>query len=56
MTKQQIQSMLNDGMNLNQIAAIYMVSKVELEQILVTPDQKIKKVEDKPLFEDEPGL
>ena len=60
MTKQELQSMLNDGYNLNQIASIHMISKVELEKLLVTEvTPKIKSkpvVEDTPLFPDEPGL
>ena len=35
MTKQELQSMLNDGYNLNQIASIHMISKTELEKLLV---------------------
>ena len=60
MTKQELQSMLNDGYNLNQIASIHMISKVELEKLLVTevtPKVKSKPVvEDTLLFPDEPGL
>ena len=60
MTKQELQSMLNDGYNLNQIASIHMISKVELEKLLVTEvTSKIKSkpvVEDTPLFPEEPGL
>jgi hypothetical protein len=58
MTKELIQSMIANGYNLNQIAAIYMISKTELEKMLVSApvEKKSKKVEDTPLFEDEPGL
>jgi hypothetical protein len=60
MTKQELQSMLNDGYNLNQIASINMISKTELEKLLVeeiTPKVKSKPVvENTPLFPDEPGL
>jgi hypothetical protein len=50
--------MVADGYNLNQIAAIYMISKTELEKMLASApvEKKSKKVEDTPLFEDEPGL
>ena len=34
MTREQIQSMLNDGYNLNQIASINMISKQTLQDIL----------------------
>ena len=60
MTKEQLQSMLNDGYNLNQIASIHMISKIELEKLLVeeiTPKVKSKPaVDNTPLFPDEPGL
>jgi hypothetical protein len=60
MTKEQLQSMLSEGYNLNQIASIYMISKAELEKLLVeeiTPKVKSKPVvEITPLFPDEPGL
>jgi hypothetical protein len=60
MTKEKIQSMLNEGYNLNQIASIHMISKTELEKLLVeeiTPKVKSKPVvENTPLFPDEPGL
>jgi hypothetical protein len=52
--------MLNEGYNLNQIASIHMISKTELEKLLVeeiTPKVKSKPVvENTPLFPDEPGL
>ena len=60
MTREKIQSMLNEGYNLNQIASIHMISKTELEKLLVeeiTPKVKSKPVvENTPLFPDEPGL
>jgi hypothetical protein len=34
MTKEKIQSMLNEGYNLNQIASIHMISKQTLQEIL----------------------
>ena len=34
MTKEELKSMLSDGYNLNQIAAIHMISRVELERLL----------------------
>ena len=34
MTKEQLQGMLNQGYNLNQIAAIYMISRTYLEMLL----------------------
>jgi hypothetical protein len=34
MTKQELQSMLSEGYNLNQIAAIHMISKTYLEMLL----------------------
>ena len=60
MTKEQLIGMLGEGYNLNQIAAIHMISKIELEKLLVeeiTPKVKSKPVvENTPLFPDEPGL
>jgi hypothetical protein len=60
MTREKLQSMLNEGYNLNQIASIHMISKTELEKLLVeeiTPKVKSKPVvETTPLFPDEPGL
>ena len=60
MTREKLQSMLNEGYNLNQIASIHMISKIELEKLLVeeiTPKVKSKPVvETTPLFPDEPGL
>jgi hypothetical protein len=70
MIKEQLQSMLNEGYNLNQIAAIHMISKIELEKLLV--DEAVEAtstgtkgkskspanygIQDTPLFQDEPGL
>ena len=34
MTREQLQGMISEGYNLNQIAAIYMISKSELERLL----------------------
>ena len=60
MTKEQLLGMISEGYNLNQIAAIHMISKIELEKLLVeesTPKVKSKPVvENTPLFPDEPGL
>lgn len=57
MTKEELQGMLAEGFNLNQVAAIHMISKVELEKLLtdeateVTPTgssgkSKTKKTEE----------
>jgi hypothetical protein len=64
--KSQAVAMLASGLDLNQVAAILMVDKVALmkeingaEGITAAPIEKVvktKKVEEKPLFEDEPGL
>lgn len=70
MTKQELQTMLDEGYNLNQIAAINMISKTELEKLLV--DEAIEAtstgtkgkskpavnygIQDKQYFEGEPGL
>jgi hypothetical protein len=55
-----IKAMYADGYNVNQIAAIFMIPKAEVDAILDAPvvveKPKTKKVEDKPLFEDEPGV
>jgi hypothetical protein len=60
MTKEQLIGMISEGYNLNQIASIHMISKVELEKLLVeeiTPKVKSKPVvKNTPLFPDEPGL
>jgi len=56
--------MITSGYNLNQVAAMLMVDRVALMDaingtsgISVGPTpKKPNKVEDKPLFEDEPGL
>ena len=47
MTKELIQTMLAEGKNLNQIASIYMVSRVDLEKILAEKpiEKKPKNVE-----------
>ena len=57
MTQDKLKSMLAEGYNLNQIAAIHMISKAELEKMLEEkPTKKIPKVETDLLFPDEPGL
>ena len=70
MTKQELQSMLNDGYNLNQIASIHMISKTELEKLLVDEATEVTStgskgkskpvvnygIQDKQYFEEEPGL
>lgn len=61
MTKEELQGMLAEGYNLNQIAAIHMISRVELEKLLVeTPVEKtIKKtpkIDIDPMFTEEEGL
>jgi hypothetical protein len=60
MTREQLIGMISEGYNLNQIASINMISKVELEKLLVeeiTPKVKSKPVvKNTPLFPDEPGL
>ena len=66
MTKEQLQSMLNEGYNLNQIAAMHMISKTELEKLLVEETVEATStgikgkskpaVESTLLFPDEPGL
>jgi hypothetical protein len=56
---EKIKSMYADGFNVNQIAAIYMIPKAEVDAILDSPvavekpveKPKTKKVEDKPLLE-----
>ena len=63
---QQLQSMLEEGYNLNQIASIHMISKTELEKLLVDEATEVTStgskgkskpvVENTPLFPDEPGL
>lgn len=55
----QVKAMYADGYNVNQIAAIFMIPQAEVNAILDAPvveKPKTKKVEDKPLFEDEPGV
>ena len=70
MTKQQLQSMLEEGLNLNQIAAIHMISRVELEKLLVDEATEVTStgskgkskpvvnhgIQDKQYFEEEPGI
>ena len=57
MTQDKLKLMLAEGYNLNQIAAIHMISKAELEKMLEEkPTKKIPKVETELLFPDEPGL
>jgi hypothetical protein len=64
MTQEQIQSMLNDGYNLNQIASINMISKQTLQDILdsgacapiIAKGMSKPVVENTLLFPDEPGL
>jgi hypothetical protein len=55
-----VKAMYADGFNVNQIAAIFMISQAEVNAILdgpvVVEKPKAKKVVNKPLFEDEPGL
>jgi hypothetical protein len=56
--------MITSGYNLNQVAAMLMVDRVALMNAINGASgissgpapKKLKKVEDKPLFEDEPGL
>ena len=64
MTREQIQSMLNEGYNLNQIAAIHMINTHTLQDILdsgacapiIAKGMSKPVVKDTPLFPDEPGL
>ena len=70
MTKQELQSMLEEGYNLNQIAAMHMISKTELEKLLVDEATEVTStgskgkskpvvnygIQDKQYFEEEPGL
>jgi len=61
MTKEQLQGMLAEGFNLNQIAAIHMISRTELEKLLVEepvekPIKKTPKVDIAPMFTEEEGL
>jgi hypothetical protein len=62
MTKEQLQGMLAEGFNLNQIAAIHMISRAELEKLLVeTPvvkstKKETPKVDIAPMFTEEEGL
>ena len=41
MTKEQLLGMISEGYNLNQIAAIYMISKGELERLLTDEATKV---------------
>jgi hypothetical protein len=67
MTREQIQSMLNDGYNLNQIASIHMINKQTIQEIMDSgacapiiakgmSNKPKPVVENTPLFPDEPGL
>ena len=70
MTKEQLQSMLNDGYNLNQIASIHIISKTELEKLLVDEATEATStgtkgkskpvinhgIQDQQYFEEEPGI
>ncbi len=57
MTKEQLQGMLAEGFNLNQIAAIYMISRVELEKLLEEKStKKTPKIDIDPMFTEEEGL
>jgi hypothetical protein len=49
-------SMLAGGYNMNQIAAMLMVDRVTLSAALIEKPKKSTKVENEPLFVDEPGL
>ena len=55
---EKVKAMYADGFNVNQIAAIFMISQAEVNAALdssVVEKPKAKKT-DKPLFEDEPGV
>jgi len=70
MTKEQLQSMLEEGLNLNQIASIHMISKTELEKLLVDEATEATStgtkgkskptvnhgIQDQQYFAEEPGL
>jgi hypothetical protein len=62
MTKEQLQGMLAEGFNLNQIAAIHMVSRTELEQLLVevpvvkSTKKETPKLDIDPMFTEEEGI
>ena len=64
MTREQIQSMLNEGYNLNQIAAINMINTHTIQEIMdsgacapiIAKGMSKPVVENTPLFPDEPGL
>jgi hypothetical protein len=53
--KDKARNMLASGYNMNQIASILMVDRVVLSTALIEKP-KTKKIEDTPLFENEPGL
>jgi hypothetical protein len=60
---EKVKAMYADGYNVNQIAAIFMISQAEINAILDSPvvekpveKSKTKKVETTPLFPDEEGL
>ncbi len=57
MTKEQLQGMLAEGFNLNQVAAIHMISRVELEKLLEEKStKKTPKIDIDPMFTEEEGL
>jgi hypothetical protein len=64
MTREKIQTMLDEGYNLNQIAAIHLISKQTLQEIIdsgacapiIAKGMSKTVVENTPLFPDEPGL
>ncbi len=57
MTKEQLQGMLAEGFNLNQVAAIHMISRVELEKLLEEKStKKTPKTDIEPMFTEEEGL
>ena len=64
MTKQELLGMISEGYNLNQIAAIHMISKQTIQDIMdsgacapiIAKGMSKPVVENTPLFPDEPGL
>lgn len=65
MTKEKLLGLLAEGYNINQIAAMYMISRAILDDMLKEPvvaapveKKSSKKVETKiePMFEEEEGL
>jgi hypothetical protein len=57
MTQEQLKGMLAEGFNLNQIAAIHMISRVELEKLLEEKlTKKTPKIDIDPMFTEEEGL